>query len=58
MAGAHSEISHWRRYDYVIVNTELEAAYAQLEALLKAERLKRQRQTGLDRLVRDLLGET
>ncbi len=54
MAEASAEISHWAEYDYVIVNEELEAAAAALNAILTAERLKRKRNTGLSAFVRHL----
>jgi guanylate kinase len=54
MAEAGREMSHWREYDYVIVNYDLERAFAELRAILAAERLKRGRQTGLSAFVRDL----
>lgn len=56
LAGAAVEIAHWRDYDYVLVNAEIETCLAQLRAILAAERLRRTRQTALDGLVRDLLG--
>jgi len=57
LAAAASEIAHWRDYDYVIVNADLDASLAGLSAILAAERLKRARQTGLEHFVTDLLGE-
>jgi guanylate kinase len=54
MAEAGREMSHWREYDYVIVNYDLERAFAELRAILAAERLKRERQTGLSPFVREL----
>lgn len=54
LAGASIEIGHWAEYDYVLVNADLATTLAQLKAILAAERLKRQRQIGLDTLVRDL----
>jgi guanylate kinase len=54
MAEASREISHWAEYDYVIVNTELEESIAGLKAILRAERLKRDRLLGLSGFVRDL----
>ena len=56
MARAAEEISHWAEYDYVIVNDDLEAALEKIRAILSAERLKRDRQTGLFEFVRGLLG--
>jgi guanylate kinase len=54
MAEAGREMSHWREYDYVIVNYDLDRAFAELRAILTAERLKRERQTGLSPFVREL----
>jgi guanylate kinase len=54
MAKSRDEISHWAEYDYVIVNTRLEAAFAQLVTILEAERLRRDRQPGLAEFVRGL----
>lgn len=47
MSKAAEEMSHWAEYDYVIVNDDVEAAYAELKAILKAERLSRERRSGL-----------
>ena len=55
MAAAAAEIAHWGEYDYVIVNTDIEASLASLKAVLAAERLKRARQIGLDAFVRQVL---
>jgi guanylate kinase len=57
LAAAASEIEHWRDYDYVMVNAELEASLAGLRAILAAERLKRVRQTGLEGFVARVLSE-
>jgi guanylate kinase len=57
LAGAAEEIAHWREYDYVLVNRDLEESFAALRAILIAERSKRERNPGLERLVRDLLAE-
>jgi guanylate kinase len=54
MAEANNEISRWAEYDYVIVNEDLDKAQRQLEAIVAAERLNRQRQTGLVDFVRRL----
>lgn len=47
MAEADNEISRWSEYDYVIINDDVEKAETQLKAIVAAERLNRQRQTGL-----------
>ncbi len=57
MAEANNEISRWSEYDYVIVNKDIEKAEKQLEAIVAAERLNRQRQIGLVDFVRRLTGE-
>ncbi len=54
MAKAPDEISHWAEYEYVIVNSEIEKAFAEVQAVLMAERLKRKRQVGLANFVREL----
>jgi len=45
LANAAEEIKHWREYDYVIVNDDLESAFRRAEAILMAERLRRDRRT-------------
>jgi guanylate kinase len=55
LARANSEISHWDGYDYVIVNDEVQACFAQVRNILNAERLRRSRQTGLIGFVRKLM---
>ncbi len=56
MAEANNEISRWSEYDYVIVNEDIPKAQKQLEAIVAAERLNRQRQIGLVDFVRRLKG--
>jgi len=47
MAKAADEMSHWAEYDYVIVNTDIETSVAEVQKVLHAERLKRERQEDL-----------
>ena len=54
MAKSADEMSHWPEYDYVIVNRKLEDSVAQAQAILTAERLKRERQAGLAEFVNRL----
>jgi len=54
MARAADEMSHWAEYDYVVINTDIEHAFAEVRSILSAERLKRERQTGLTAFVRGL----
>jgi guanylate kinase len=57
MAKAADEMSHWAEYDYVVVNRDIERAFDDVRAVLAAERLKRERQTGLSAFVRGLQAE-
>ena len=54
MAKSSDEMSHWAEYDYVVVNRTLEKSIAEVTAILAAERLRRQRQIGLDEFVNRL----
>lgn len=44
MQKAAQEISHWQEYDYVIVNDNIDEALTSVQAILRGERLKRERQ--------------
>lgn len=57
MDGAQNEIRHWRRYDYVIVNENVEQAFGELERILVTERTRRLRNLDLELLVQRLLDE-
>jgi len=54
MARSRDEISHWAEYDYVLVNRDIDAATDELTTILRAERLRRDRQPGLNTFVRSL----
>ena len=54
MAKASDEMSHWAEYDYVVINRDIEESFAEVKAILSAERLKRERQPGLSDFVRGL----
>ncbi|MPZ57520.1 MAG: guanylate kinase [Rhizobiales bacterium] len=54
MDKASDEMSHWAEYDYVVINHDLDQAFGDVQAILAAERLKRERQTGLSAFVRRL----
>jgi guanylate kinase len=54
MAKATSEMSHWAEYDYIIVNEEITESVAEAEAILDAERLKRDRRIGLSEWLRGM----
>lgn len=55
MDRARDEISHWREYDYVVVNRDIEQCYLQVRDILRSERLRINRQTGLIDFTRDLM---
>jgi len=57
MDKAAGEMSHWAEYDYVVINTDIDRAFAEVRSILAAERLKRERQTGLSAFVRTLQAE-
>ena len=54
MSRASHEMSHWAEYDYIVINREVDEAFAEVQSILKAERLKRERRTGLTTFVREL----
>ena len=54
LVNAKREMAEWRRYDYVIVNKDLDASHAALRAILAAARLDRRRQIDLDQFVEGL----
>src|SRR5580698_1057221 len=54
MDRASHEMSHWAEYDYIVINHEIDEAFAEVQSILKAERLKRERRTGLTTFVRKL----
>jgi guanylate kinase len=58
MARAANEISHWGDYGYVVVNHDLEETATRILSILRAERLRRERQTGLVDFVKALQGES
>ncbi|MEM1283813.1 MAG: guanylate kinase [Pseudomonadota bacterium] len=55
LENAREEMTHWKDYDYVIVNEDLDAAYAQLRAIYTAETVRRSRQPGLEDFVGELI---
>ena len=54
MSRASHEMSHWAEYDYIVINHDLDQAFAEVQSILKAERLKRERRSGLTAFVREL----
>ncbi|MCX5479540.1 guanylate kinase [Kaistia geumhonensis] len=58
LANARAEIEHWRDYDYVIINKDLQTSLEKARAILYAERMRRARDTYLESFVAGLLAET
>jgi guanylate kinase len=58
LANSRAEIAHWREYDYVIINDDLNTAFDAVQSIVKAERLRRDRRHGMFDFVRELLEET
>ncbi|WOH84917.1 guanylate kinase [Bradyrhizobium sp. BEA-2-5] len=54
MSRASHEMSHWAEYDYIVINHDIDEAFAEVQSILKAERLKRERRIGLTEFVRGL----
>jgi guanylate kinase len=54
MERAGDEMSHWAEYDYVVINNDIDQALKEVRSILAAERLRRERQTGLSTFVRSL----
>ena len=55
LANAKTEIRHWDDYDYVIINNDLDKAFGEVQSILRAERLRRDRCLGLHEFVDGLL---
>ncbi|MDK1489061.1 guanylate kinase [Sinorhizobium sp. 7-81] len=57
LANSRAEIEHWREYDYIVVNDDLDRAFSAVQAIVEAERLRRDRRPGLFEFVNGLLTE-
>ena len=54
---ARTELEHWREYDYVVINDDLDRAFTSVKSIVAAERLRRDRRPGLFDFVSGLLDE-
>ena len=54
MSKSSNEMSHYPEYDYVIINYDLNQSVQQVQSILHAERLRRERQVGLVEFVKQL----
>lgn len=57
LKNASVEIEHWREYNYIVINDDLDRAYASVVSIVAAERLRRDRRPGLFEFVTGLLAE-
>ncbi len=57
LANSRAEIEHWREYDYVLINEDLNTAFDSVQSIVKAERLRRDRRHGMFDFIRGLLEE-
>src|SRR3990172_4800453 len=56
MQAATNEISHWNEFDYLVLNDDFQTAVADMQALFRARRLRRELQGArLQRLLAELL---
>jgi guanylate kinase len=56
MRTARAEISHWREFDYVVVNDDLDRAVREVASVLHAARLRTATRAGLDAFVTTMTG--
>lgn len=54
MKKSRDEISHWQEYDYLLINQDILQAVSDLSAILRAERLNRERWEGAIDFVQNL----
>ena len=55
MSEAKKEISHYKEYDFVIINDDLQLAVNKIKSILFSERLRRHRQPSLTKTLKELL---
>lgn len=51
------KVSHWDEFDYVIVNVDLQETVTKIQKIISGERMKRVRQVGLKKFVKELVKE-
>jgi guanylate kinase len=54
LSKARDEMSHYREFDYVVINNDLSESIDRVRAIITAERARRTRQTGIDTFVEAL----
>lgn len=51
------KVSHWKEFDYVLINEDLEDTIRKVQRIISGERMKRVRQPGLQEFVESLVKE-
>ncbi len=54
MAGLTKEISHYNKYQYILINEDIEESIERITSIVAAERLKRRRLTNLENFITQL----
>ncbi|MEI2387810.1 guanylate kinase [Breoghania sp. JC706] len=57
LQNARAEIEHWKEYDYVLVNDDLDQTFQEVQKILGAERRRRERSLGMQAFVERLQKE-
>ena len=57
LQNARFEIQKWVKYDYIVINEDLDRSFAAIKSIIEAERLRRDRRPGLFDFVTGLLEE-
>ena len=54
LQNARVEIGHWAKYDYVLINDDLQRTYGELKKILEVERIKRSDKAKVARHIEEL----
>lgn len=57
LKNAREEMEHWKDYDFIVINDDLDKAFTEVVSIVTAERLRRDRRPGLFDFVSGLLDE-
>jgi guanylate kinase len=54
MAKARSEMSHYHQYDYIIINDEIQSALGEIQSIITANRLRREKFINIEDFLKNL----
>ncbi len=57
MADAKNTITHYKEYDYIVINDDLQKAFQEIEHLINAKRIENAKKEELESFVKSLLDE-